>query len=299
MIRAACRAAAALSALALVGCVLPDRYIVIVDEDVQNKHPIRFVEPTPMTYEAARACLLVLDEMDLDTAACQPSDPEYNLPAFLDPAYFERDDAGQPYYPYRFCSCDPDKSDSNRLPETTLYVEDRKNDIGEKVRNLYAALQLDLRPGDTEPQHKVAYTSFVDPKLLIAQSDIEYEPPKRPPSVAGRELLEVKLGFSERQMDLCNDAGQPLARGFHTLRVIVTDAPWFIPSPEEPDTDTDDPDPITETQRQVGVPDIANGATYDSLTFTFFCGRYQAPAGDTPVVDAHCEAQCIVDEVPQ
>lgn len=299
MRRAALRVAPALAALLLAGCVLPDRDIVIVDEAVQNKHPVRFIEPTPVSFDAAATCLALLDEQDLKSAVCQPSDPEYNLPAYLDPELVEFNEDGEEIKPYRFCSCDPDKADSRRLRATTLYVEDRRDDVGEPLRHLYAALQLDISPGETEPQRKVAYASFVDPKLLLPESTREYEPPRRPPSAAGRELHEINLGFSGgRLMDLCNDAGQPLARGFHTLRVIVTDAPWFIPAPEEPDTDTESSivEPVGEMERQIGVPDIANGATYDAMTFTFFCGRYQAASGDSPVVDAHCEAQCITLE---
>jgi hypothetical protein len=287
--RAACRGLLAWALLPLASCVLQDRNIVIVDEDVQNKHPIRFVEPTPVTIEAANECLAVLVAAKKFKAVCQPSVPETVLPAFLDPDYtVEGDDPDDAVYPYRFCSCDQGKEDTNKLLETTLYVEDRKDDVGENLGNLYAALQLDLRPSELSPQDQVQYVQFVNPlvPLVELEEELEYEPPRRPPTAAGRELRAVKLGFTERRMDLCNDAGQPLTRGYHTLRVIVTDAQWYLPM------DAD------EAARQAGVPDIANGATYDTLTYTFFCGRYQAAGPDDmpPAVDAHCNEQCKTPE---
>lgn len=284
--RAALPALTALLALLPGGCVLPDRDILIVDEDVQNKHPIRFVEPTPVSFEAASDCAEVLhDRFKNYSHLCQPSDPEYGHPAFLDPNLIRVSDDVE-VYPYRFCSCDLGKEDANKLPETTLYVEDRANVVKNGLDNIYAALQLDLLPGETSPQDQVLYQQFVDAKEPLKGIKLDYDPPKRPPSGAGRALRIVNLGADGRRIDLCNDAGQPLTRGYHTLRIIVTDAPWFLPPPEDKD------DVVDENTRQLGVPDLSNGATYDTLTYTFYCGRFDEVNG----LDLHCGGQCVTPE---
>jgi len=270
--------AATLVAGTIVACVLPDTGIMIIDENVQNKHPVRFVEPTPVTNEAANLCLATLKKLRLPNSVCQPGDPSVGLPHFLDPDF---QDGEGTYFPYDFCSCGPQESDVLKLSVTTLYVEDRANNADDGLDPLYAALQLDLRPDETEPQQAVEYTSYVDPSVgLKAPAGLKYAPPLRPNEAAGRELRELSLGGAEDPIDLCNGTGTvPLARGFHTLRVIVTDAPWFTPPPPE----EDGPQPV----QQFGVPDLAGGATYDTLTYTFHCDDK---------TDKHCELQC---QVPQ
>lgn len=256
------------AALVGSGCVIPDRDLQINDEKVTNKHPVRFVEPTPLTVEAAELCLAMFDDdKDEKTAVCQPSEPDTVLPHFLDPGFTDAE--GNPE-PYNFCTCSPDKEDRLRLPATTLFVEDRKNDPEEDV-TLYAALQLDLDPAELEPHRMVAYTAYVNPGVTLTEpppTQLNYRPPRRQNTY--RELRELYLGQSEERMDLCNGNGQPLRRGFHTLRVIVTDTEWF----------SEDGDP------RWGVPDLANGATYDTMTYIFYCDDA------TNVADPHCETQC-------
>ena len=262
----------------MASCVLPDRGIIISDERVQNKHPVRFVEPTPVTNEAGNLCLAVLMKMKMPTSVCQPSDPTVALPHFLDPNYQDAEKT----YPYRFCSCDGSKVDTRKLPAVTLYVEDRADDIDQGLDPIYAALQLDLRPDESEPQSTVAYQNYVIPSAALAEpADLAYAPPARPNEAAGRALRELNLGLSDYQIDLCNGVGTtPLARGFHTLRVIVTDAPWFTPPAPEAR-------PKEMQIQQLGVPDLAEGATYDTLTYTFHCGDK---------TDDYCVNQC---EAPQ
>jgi hypothetical protein len=248
--------------LALVACILPDRDIVIVDENVQNKHPVRFVEPIPITEEALDTCLSLKEVMPSEV--CQPSDPERVLPHFLDPTITE----------YNFCSCgfDTPEEDSRKLRATTLYVEDRRNDLSQPLDPIYAALQLDLQPAETDPAQKVEYISYVNPNVALKpDNDLKYEPPRRPDT--GRELRQLNLGNSEEPIDLCNGTGMPLRRGYHTLRVVVSDAPWFSPTGED-------------DVRELGVPDLANGATYDTLEYVFYCDDKSNP--DNP----HCNDQC-------
>ncbi len=272
--------------LLLTGCLLPDVDIQIVDEKVTNKHAIRFVEATPLTEEATLACIQALSTraMPNPTAVCQPSDPDTVLPHFLDPTAVDPADAEKMTKPYNFCTCSRDKKDRFPLLTTTLYAEDRRNDPKEDV-SMYAALQLDLNPADTEPQLSVAYTAYLDPSVPLGAppNTLEYKPPKR--QNTNRELREIRLGLPDDPIDLCNGNGQPLTPGFHTLRVIVTDAEWFV---EVVKGDEDDDSDDREVSRW-GVPDLANGATYDTLTYIFHCDS-------EPTADKHCEMQCVPRE---
>ena len=271
-------ACAALSGAALLACVLPDRGIMIIDEQVQNKHPVRFVEPTPVTNEAANQCLNAIKKYQ--TRVCQPSDPATALPLFLDPGL--QDDNGK--FPYRFCACGVQESDTLRLPAVTLYVEDRADDVDDGLDPIYAALQLDLRPDDSQPQRTVEYLAYVDPSVGLPESLLDYAPPNRPNKASGRGLRELNLGNAEpsQRIDLCNGAGTTaLTRGFHTLRVIVTDAPWFKP---------DDDDGLGTQVQQFGVPDLTNGATYDTITYVFHCDD------KTSDLDNFCDEQCQVSQ---
>jgi hypothetical protein len=248
-----------LIALAMGACVLPDRGIVIVDEDVQNKHPVRFVESIQLTEDAKEVCDAELKAPKV----CQPGEAEDALPAFLDPSIKT----------YQFCACDLLQEDTRKLPATTLYVEDRKNDVGQDLANIYAALQLDIDADETEPYQAVAYREVVNPDAPLRPTDVAYAPPKRPPENAGRELRALRLGEPDRPIDLCNGASnRPLDRGFHTLRIIITDLPWFNPG-------------VEDTDRQPGVPDLAGGATFDTLSFTFYCDDKTNPEGP-------CATQC-------
>lgn len=251
----------AVALLVLAGCILPDREIIIVDENVQNKHAVRFVEPIPISEESLNVCLAEIKPMEV----CQPGQPERALPHFLDPAIEA----------YQFCSCEVDtQEDSRKLPVSTFYIEDRANEVG-KDFEIYAALQLDIKPGETEPSQKVLYQSYLDPKVPLKppSDDLKYEPPRRPDT--GRALRELTLGNPETGgIDLCNGVGLPLTYGFHTLRIIVTDAPWFNPTDDDAD-------------REAGVPDLANGATYDTLDFVFFCDDRS-----DPIKRPRCQAQC-------
>ena len=253
--------AALVLAAGAAACALPDLDINIIDENVQNRHPVRFVEPVPLTEEALDTCLGLKEVMPNEV--CQPGDAANVLPHFLDPKY---DD-------YNFCSCNLDtEEDSRKLPLFTLYVEDRANDTNKGLDPIYAALMLDLQPGETDPSRKVVYQSYVNPTVPLTEpEELKYEPPRRPDT--GRALRQLSLGSSEGRIDLCNGINLPLARGYHTLRVIVTDAPWFNPTSDEND-------------REVGVPDLANGATYDTLDYVFFCDDKSDP--DNP----HCTTQC-------
>ncbi len=252
-----------LAPLLVASCILPDYDIVLIDAAITNKHAVRFVEPVPLTPAASAAC----DANLKDTIeVCQPQDPATVLPHFLDPALEA----------YKFCSCAPGEVDLKRLPATNLYVEDRKDEVNVPLV-LYAAVLLDLDPADINPHRATTYEDWVFPEEpLELPESLEFVPPKRPPV----ELYQLRLGDNDgdksNRIDLCNGAfNAPLARGFHTFRVVVTDRQWYSP----PDSSI----------LYYGVPDLANGATYDVLSYTFFCHSKDDPVD----LENLCSAQCV------
>ena len=249
-------------AAALAACVLPDREINIVDEDIQNKHAVRIIEPTQLSTEAEDACDAALAALKVPLD-CQLGDPTTVLPHFLDPT---SKDPKDPAKSYNFCSCPPGMKSSVLLPSSTLYVEDRPDAADQDVE-LFAAALLDPRADSKEPHRAVRYTDFISPEdPLLEVSDLEYQPLKRP-----KPQVRTLIVGGEPDIDPCNDANDtPLTRGFHTLRLMVTDRPWYR-------TDPDD------TDGQAGVPDIAAGATFDETTYVFHCDDQ---------TDAHCLTEC-------
>jgi hypothetical protein len=243
------------AALLLSACILPDRDINIVNEDIQNKHAVKIVEPIELTDDARLACEEAAAEADEEVCPQPGTNP---LPHFLDPTIEE----------YRFCSCDALETHSKKLRETTLYVEDRDEDRDKTPDTLYAAIQLDLNPDDPNPHLYVAYEYLVNPAIpLSLDNQLEYQPIKRPDP----KLRELKLGTGDRRIDLCNDAGsQPLAPGFHRLRVIVTDRAWFVDE---------------DGNSKPGVPDLAAGATYDTADYVFHC--------DDRETNDDCKTECV------
>lgn len=257
--------AAALAALALAGaCVLPDRDIQIVDENIQNKHAVRFVEPTPLSPEAQDAC-------DEDLAGrsllCQPGEPDLVLPHYLDPNYLDPESGT---FIYNFCSCDRVAGEESQiqLNPFSLYVEDRLDDVAKGPSPLYAAALLDLPLNSSAPQDSVRYRDFISPLQPLELDDqLEYTPLKRPDP----KLRVLNVGGGSA-IDLCNRANDtPLRRGYHELRIMVTDRPWFKVNPED-------------VEGQPGVPDIASGATFDTISYIFRCDDK---------TDPHCLTDCI------
>ncbi len=246
----------------LVGCVLPDRDIQIVDENIQNKHAVRFVEPTPLTPEAQDACD---DGFNGKLLICQPGEPDFVLPRYLDPTYLEPLNG----LIYNFCSCDRAAGEESKfqLNSFNLYVEDRLDDVDKGPSPLYAAALLDLRPDSTDPQNSVRYRDYIDPlQPLDLDDQLKYTPLKRPDP----KLRVLNIG-GEGTVDLCNRANDtPLKRGYHELRIMVTDRPWFKADPED-------------VEGQAGVPDIASGATFDTISYIFRCDDK---------TDEHCQTEC-------
>lgn len=275
------RARAVLAALsvttgAVLACVLPDLEIVTEDEKISNKQAVRFAQSTLLSPQADAAC--DPDAEDDEGVGCpQPAiDPSDVKPPFLDPRYVESDNT----LPYDFCSCAPGEHDTRALPLFTLYVEDRDEDTKtrEPKDKIYAALMLDLDPKDAKPYESVRYPSYLDPSQPLKFADIDYTPLLRP----NPHLRELTLGDESQQVDLCNRAGGgPLAPGYHTLRIIVTDRPWFQRTSSSGQK-------ITQT----GVPHLAAGATFDVATYVFHCDEKREEDDQTPYKESHCVTQC-------
>jgi hypothetical protein len=246
--------------VALSACILPDLEIDVVNEDIQNKQAVRIVEPIELTDDATAACELAANEADKSVEIC-PQPGLGALPHFLDPSVSL----------YNFCACDKGER-HKKLRESTLYVEDRDDRRKEGKDPLYAALQLDLDPTTSTPHLYVRYTDFVDPQVELPEDDqISYKPVKRPDP----KVRVLKLGAGDERIDLCNDVDdldRPLAAGYHTVRLIVTDRAWY----------TND-----DGELQRGVPDLASGATYDTITYVFHCDDKTAE---------HCQTECVPED---
>jgi hypothetical protein len=245
---------AATTAAIALACIIPDTDIYVFSLD-QNEHAVRFVEGIPLSEDARCAC-------DPNTCECPIAD-QTSLPPFLDPTVES----------YQFCICGEGAIDENRLNGTRLFAEDQDEFDGVATDDLYAALLLDWNPTlGVSAFDYVAYRSYVDPSKDLDGYFSSYESQiiKRPrPYVRAINLIDDTSRF-----DLCNGAGKPLTPGFHTLTVMVTDKPWYRkPSgfADTGDDTTSDTGPEPMEVEQHGVPDIAEGATYDIETYVFHC----------------------------
>jgi len=234
-----------------VACIIPDEDIQILITDVNN-YPVKFVEGIPLDEAARCAC----------SSSCEcPLPGVTGIPPYLDP----NDPA------YQFCVCGDNEVDENRLYGIEFFVEDQDEVDGLPSDSLYAAALLDWDPtlGDSAFDY-VAYRSYLDPRrpLDLWYSSYESLVIKRPtPYVRSITLRDPQTG----RLDLCNGAGRPLAPGFHTLSLIVTDRPWFQREGAEVEPeDTGEPFESMPVTLE-GVPDIAAGATYDIQTYVFMC----------------------------
>lgn len=266
---------------ALAACILADSLIDIEDDQISNKQAVRIARSMVLSDDANAACDQTLGNED-NYGCPQPGiDPKDVLPQFLDPTYSPP--TAPQARPYDFCSCGTAEYDKNRLPGLTLYVEDRDEDprTRKPEDSIYAALLLDLDKADPKPFNSLKYLDYLDSNTPLAiAADIDYAPIRRPTPV----LRQLNLGDTDTPLDLCNRAGdEPLAEGYHTLRVLVTDRPWF-------ERTAKDGQMIT----QIGVPDLDAGATFDFITYTFHCDIKREDDDETKAYDeSHCVTQCL------
>lgn len=238
-------------------CIIPDREIEVEDARFSNKFAVRLLEPTLLSNEATDAAEDECDKKPLSqNEECpQPGFPEETLPHFLDDKSTVRD--------YNFCACSRGEVDINALSQFTLYVEDQDEKPRSRVPKdfIYAALLLDLDPADPKPHNWVAYRDYLDPDEPLNLSENPLSPILRRNPHLRQLTLGGKVEGGENTIDLCNGAGgEPLDGRYHTLKVMVTDRPWFKHTSES-----------GQELTQAGVPDLAAGATYDSITYVFHC----------------------------
>lgn len=255
--------------LLLAACPLPDRDINVITEDVNNA-PVRLIEPVGLS--PSQRC-----ECDPFASGCDPEKPEEDfeaecplpqvigIPHFIDPADQEND--------YQFCKCADGEVDQGALSALQFFAEDQDKtpDVNEAADSLYAAILLNAKP-EKNPAAYVAYEAYRPPTdpLPSAAGD-GYDPIGRPRPY----VRTIYVGDADSRWDLCN--GADAKPGFNTFTVLVTDREW---------NEVVNPDgkPVEEP----GVVDVANGATYDLSTYTFYCGS-EADEGDP----FGCAEQCM------
>ncbi len=247
--------ATATSVLVLaIGCILPDQGINIV-RDGNNEAPVRFVEPVFLSEFARCACQPESCDPD-DTARHDPDDATCPQPIGSGLPHFMDGDAD---LQYSFCACAAAGFDPNRLAATQLWVEDQDKDD-----SIFAAafLDLELAKGDaSDPSSngKEYLRATIQPHvplidIVSPQVDFREDHPVRE--------LRFTSGFSptgDEVLDLCNPPGSPLSPGWHTVTLVVTDLPWASYSSGGIEYSL------------AGEPDVANGATVDTTTYTFKC----------------------------
>jgi len=257
-VRADRRSRRAFFALTLLGagCIIPDSGIRLLAERT-NPGAVRLVQPVALTPEVIEACKAVSPLSSCPT-------PQRTLPFGL----IEIPDRP-------FCICPSNQRDLNALAEFHIFVEDP--DVGpdlEPLDVILGALLLDPTEDGTVPVAYENYLSTSQPARPVPLGAAYNNAIDRPPP----NLKQWILG-SETRVDLCNNNnGAPISPGLHTLRIVVTDRPWYVPVAEA-DTDYEvgpelqdgaivrqfDQDPIR------GVPDLPGGATYDTAAYVFRC----------------------------
>ncbi len=249
------RFGACVVALAMGGCIIPD-FDIDIEPERTNPGAVRIVQAVGVPERAHEACA----NAALGFGAC-PVPPDTVPPGLLQVE-------GQ-----AFCVCQGGR-DINALGGFDIFVEDPDlNDDGTPKDDIFGALLLDLDPDADDPSEYVAYSNYLPPaepaKLAPLGQGGYGQPIERPAT----NLKSWALGV-ETSVDLCNnDAEAPVAPGLHSLRLVVTDRPWFVPiamkdgKPER----AEDAYVREDTPQLVGVPDLPSGATYAVANFVFEC----------------------------
>lgn len=266
------RASSALAALlglaaptvgVLGGCIIPDSQ-PIVRKDLGNPGAVRLVEPIPLTRRAHEAC----QDVEPGLVACPMPLPTQPL-GLID--FSEQD---QP-----FCVC-PGR-DANALGSFEIFVEDPDVHRAEVPRDdILGAFLLDLPrnfdPEKDDPSDFLAYQNYLSPSApaqlvpLLDRTQIGRRNPN---------LKSWILAPESGRVDLCNDNdGRKLEPGIHTVRLIVTDRPWYVPVEldENGRVVRDDRGNAIPSNSEplVGVPDLPGGATYATASIVFRCSLF-------------------------
>ncbi len=278
--RVGVRVGGSLLLIGLVGsagaCVFPDTDVDVVG-DLTNPGTVRIIEPIPLTPEADAAC-----------AEAVPGFGACPLPPNTTPFGLLHDEQRP------LCVC-PD-GDGNELGIIDVYVEDPDVDEeGQPRDTILGALMLDvptdIDPADFDPADYLAYENLLSPTTPAQRAQLglfSYRDAIDRPTPQVRTWALASA--TTQKVDLCNDNdGDPLSPGLHTLRLVVTDRPWYVPV-----TLDEDGRPIREkgtlvrvadAEPMIGVPDLPGGATYAVANWVFRC----LDAADPSVTTCNCK----------
>jgi hypothetical protein len=252
-------------AILVSACILPDRDIRF-ESGLENESAVRIVQRAPITAQ--------MDEL------CNPEDPQDEYDDTFCPQVMRtrasglvRPSAGD------FCVCPT--GDQRTILPFEIYAEDADREGDSAKDAIFGVALLDPELAVDYPWDSIAYERYWTPGRegeRIGDGSEQVNDRTAPPS--GRDpvgLTVFQLGATERDIDLCNQAGRPIAPGLHTLRFMVTDRPFFRPS-------TFFGEDEVFGQDQFGVPDLAAGATYATIDYVFECR-------DLTDEDADCDCE--------
>jgi hypothetical protein len=264
-------AAVLLVAIATGACIVPDANLR-VQGDATNPGSVRLLQSITLTDEANDACR---SDPSTELSSC-PLVPE-TLPF----------GAIDPELPLCVCS----GRDGNALSYFDIYVEDPDLDDGRPKDSIFGVLLLDMPAATVDPAEFVAYTNLFPPTVPAANVNLGFNSYsnaiERPEPLVRRWTLGADTG-----VDLCNDnpAGK-LDPGLHSLRLVVTDRPWYreVELEEDGQAMVDDDGELVRVpveMASIGVPDLPGGATYAIADYVFRCDD-----GDDPESSCNCVDQ--------
>lgn len=260
---------AATGASLLVACIVPDSSLQ-VRGDATNPGAVRLIQAVTVSQEASDAC----DEASVDLTSC-PVVPETLPFGAIDPAT-------------PLCVC-PGR-DGNALSFFDIYVEDPDVDEDGRPKDaILGALLLDLPAATVDPAPYLAYGNLFPATVPAASVNLGFNSYtnaiERPEPLVRRWTVGA-----ETPVDLCNDnVANKLEPGLHSLRLIVTDRPWYRALElDDGEVQFDDDElvrkPIEEAS--IGVPDLPLGASYAIADYVFRCAD-----GDDPEANCNCEEE--------
>lgn len=257
------------------GCILPDRDIRF-ESGLENESAVRIVERAPMTAQ--------MDEL------CNPADPDDSDGRFCPQVLQTRTSGLVRPIEGDFCICPA--GDRRSIVPFEIYAEDGDRDGDRPKDTLYGVLLLDPST-ESDPQDAVAYAKYWQPGRAgerIPDGDADPADRTEPPNgrePAGLTVFPLDDSSDAPRIDLCNEAGRPVAAGLHTMRFMVTDRPFFRPRAKNNDgtpAEEADGDPAYGNE-QWGVPDLAGGATFATIDYVFECRDPTDPEADCECED--------------
>lgn len=259
------------AALLLGACIIPDTQLRL-QSDAINPGTVRLIQAVAVSETATDAC----DDASVDLTSC-PLVPE-SVP-------FGAIAAAAP-----LCTC-PGR-DGNGLSYFDVYVEDPDvDDDGRPLDSILGTLLLDMPGTENDPAPYVAYPNLLPGNVPASNVNLGFNSYtnaiERPEPRVRRWTLGAETG-----VDLCNDNGaasdRKLEPGLHSLRLVVTDRPWYRSLLYDEDgevmlDDDEEPMRVSAELASIGVPDLPAGATYATADYVFRCGD-----GEDPEATCNC-----------